>query len=1056
MATARVKFSIGDIIKDILENPESSVNNEMEIRFRTMTKTKLTKLEFDNIIKKIKSLNFTTLKPLGEYQLKIQGESGNIRTEVKGLSSIQSYCKSDTLVDNTMDITYMSKRNASIGKVVVNPIDNDDFGFRVSYQSEDMKTIQMPDIVELKTKWDTTKKNFRFINRVSFTNPSFPFKIDMSVVKSSYSAKHTTIKESGVFNSNETYEVEIEVLNDMIKSFGTVKMIETMLKNTIKIILSGIQNTNYPISIQNETQVKNAYYKLLHGKEKSILSPRDFCGPSSFTLELKNIQPLTEDTTLPNIHNNYTVTDKADGVRKLLFIDPIGKVYLITMAIGIEFTGIIITDETLFNTILDGEYILHDKNGNFFDTFAAFDIYYYNGESVRDLSFAPLEKISDPSKYRLSLMKTCINDIKKSAKMVSKKEINMKITAKTFYIGSESKSIFAGCREILMKEQNGLFPYETDGMIFTPSQFGVGGNKEGETTKPMKTAWIHSFKWKPAEFNTIDFLISVNKNKSGEEIIGNIFKNGMDTTTNDQIIQYKSMVLRVGFDQSKHGFLNSCSDVLNDNYLTKKEFDEDSYKPVPFYPSNPYDNTAHKCNVVLKPDATGSFVMICKNGDIIEDNSIVEFSFDTNETESSYRWKPLRVRYDKTSELKAGQKNYGNAYHAANGNWHSIHMPITADMLATGQNIPEDIVDDVYYNRKTTKSYTKNLRFFHNIGVKNRLINSVSKRGNTLIDFTVGKAGDLSKWTNANIGFVLGLDLSRDNIENNHDGACTRYLKAKQSNRSTPYALFVNGDSSLNIRSGLALFTEKNKEIVKSIFGDIPLNERFGPAVSRQYGVATNGFDVGSCQFGLHYFFQNNDILQAFVRNLSECIKEGGYFIGTCYDGNKVFNQLKDKKRGEGVSIYENEQKIWEISKDYDHASFNGDETSVGYPINVFQETINKTFKEYLVNLDYFTRVMENYGFKPITDTEAVELDIPSSLGNFEKLYKKTFNMTPNERQISFLNTYFIFKKIRSVDAEKVKLQNTDSSASEIETNINETLLLRKKTVKKKQTLNIV
>ena len=276
METARVKFSIGDIIKDILENPESSVNNEMEIRFRTMTKTKLTKLEFDNIIKKIKSLNFTTLKPLGEYQLKIQGESGDIRTEVKGLSSIQSYCKSDTLVDNTMDITYMSKRNASIGKVVVNPIDNDDFGFRVSYQSEDMKTIQMPDIVELKTKWDTIKKNFRFINRVSFTNPSFPFKIDMSVVKSSYSAKHTTIKESGVFNSNETYEVEIEVLNDMIKSFGTVKMIETMLKNTIKIILSGIQNTNYPISIQNETQVKNAYYKLLHGKEKSILSPRDF------------------------------------------------------------------------------------------------------------------------------------------------------------------------------------------------------------------------------------------------------------------------------------------------------------------------------------------------------------------------------------------------------------------------------------------------------------------------------------------------------------------------------------------------------------------------------------------------------------------------------------------------------------------------------------------------------------------------------------------------------------------------------------------------------------
>ena len=73
--------------------------------------------------------------------------------------------------------------------------------------------------------------------------------------------------------------------------------------------------------------------------------------------------------------------------------------------------------------------------------------------------------------------------------------------------------------------------------------------------------------------------------------------------------------------------------------------------------------------------------MICENGDVIEDNAIVEFRFDISE-EDAYRWKPLRVRYDKTAELKAGQKNYGNAYHVANGNWHSIHHPVTAEMLS--------------------------------------------------------------------------------------------------------------------------------------------------------------------------------------------------------------------------------------------------------------------------------------------------------------------------------------------------------------------------------------
>ena len=39
--------------------------------------------------------------------------------------------------------------------------------------------------------------------------------------------------------------------------------------------------------------------------------------------------------------------------------------------------------------------------------------------------------------------------------------------------------------------------------------------------KPYKTTWDYSFKWKPSEFNTIDFLISIKKQSSGEDFIGN-------------------------------------------------------------------------------------------------------------------------------------------------------------------------------------------------------------------------------------------------------------------------------------------------------------------------------------------------------------------------------------------------------------------------------------------------------------------------------------------------------------------------------------------------------
>ena len=99
---------------------------------------------------------------------------------------------------------------------------------------------------------------------------------------------------------------------------------------------------------------------------------------------------------------------------------------------------------------------------------------------------------------------------------------------------------------------------------------------------------------------------------------------------------------------------------------------------------------------------------------------------------------------------------------------------------------------------------------------------------------------------------------------------------------------------------------------------------------------------------------------------------------------------------------------------------------------------------------------MENYGFKPITNAEARDLGMPNGVGNFKQLYdEKKYHMTPNERYISFFNNYFIFKKIRSVDAEKVKLEATDESAVEVKLNLADTEAARKPTKKRKKKLVI-
>jgi hypothetical protein len=45
--------------------------------------------------------------------------------------------------------------------------------------------------------------------------------------------------------------------------------------------------------------------------------------------------------------------------------------------------------------------------------------------------------------------------------------------------------------------------------------------------------------------------------------------------------------------------------------------------------------------------------------------------------------------------------------------------------------------------------------------------------------------------------------------------------------------------------------------------------------------------------------------------------------------------------------------------------------------------------------------------------------------------YGTALNMTPNEKKISFLNRYFVFKKISHVNAEKIAIESIDETISE-------------------------
>lgn len=1065
---------MNDQFEEILKNYISSIldrgqnNNELEVKFGTRNIQKISKIQFDNVIQKLKSLGFTPNNVNGIYDLKIQSSHfdkkvqktilSSIRTEINGLFNIQQYCRTNKLnLENTniSSVRFLQKYPVKNAKnEVFGPLNYDDFNFRITYNTEDVLPLSNHNVIQTTNNWENNKKIFRYMNRVSFTHESYPVRVDCSVVKSSKKDNNKlvaeyNIQESNVFNNPISYEIEIEVLNEKIfGEFKDAKFLMAAIKKVIKFVLSGLQNTNYPIGRDEINSVLNNYQDFIYPEDKKIplyrLNSRNFIGPSNITLQLSNLID-NPDSNEPNILTDYTVTEKADGQRKMLIINNVGKVYLITTGMAVEFTGSICKNKEYFNSLLDGEHILYNKKGEFINLFAAFDIYFINKNDVRGYDFIKSISPDDPgvNKLRLKLL----DNLLKTTLFVSvvNGDISpLTIKVKSFYTSNKDISIFQGNKLILDNVKNGIFDYETDGLIFTPMLGGVGVNSKDEKVPNYRVTWNKCFKWKPPQFNTIDFLVSTVKSNQSDKV-SLLYQNGVNMENDKQIESYKTLILKVGFDMKKHGFLNPCESMLNGVFDTQKNRDDtNSYQPMPFYPTNPYIENANVCNVLLRPDENNNLQMFTKEDEVFEDNMIVEFSYNV-EAENNWKWEPLRVRYDKTAEYRNNMRNYGNAYHVANSNWQSIHNPITDVMISTGTNIPQFVEEnDIYYNRKNKSFNTQGLRDFHNLFIKKNLIINYTKAGSTLIDLSVGKAGDLPKWRNNNLKFVFGIDISKDNLENKLDGACARYLKSKQKYSNTPDCLFVHGNSSDNISTLAAFYDEKSRLIYKSLLGNGVKDEALiGKMTSKYFGIAANGFDTTSCQFAIHYFFENNEILNQFLKNVSNVTKLNGYFIATTYDGRNMFNKLKYLKQNENLTIMKDNKKIWEVTKLYDRDVFENNNSSVGYAINVFQESINKTFKEYLVNFDYLVRLFENYGFK-LENTHLFEEDFNNI--NVERMsdedrsvYTNVLNMSEEEKSISFLNRWMVFKKIRNVDTEKVYIESSNENILELQDEKEET-----------------
>ena len=1098
-------------------------------------------------------------------------KDSSIRYSITGIDNIRAYCKEDNSshftkmyktnilwtaqeLQNLRGLPPNYYRN-DIMVLDVNDHDNLRFNSKLEIQFDDKSGKFIDREAEQKYQnlqnfiqsvgWENVKKTFRFKKRTSFLTGD-GFRIDLTIVKSSKKVINLTgreelyqtklFRDSNCLNEKENFEIEIEYVGDKLNAVDIcngfsehckfvicklffrnnnivtspkkreildeyVKCILHMIHSSVDKNISDIKETLKRLENPAEKQKQQTILSSLESTKRKIESqtgsyqynPNEknkfFYIPNVVSMSMENIQ-----STFPrNIINGFTVTDKADGETMILFVSSDKSVYMIDSNLEVNKINAKLRSD-ISGTIIAGEYIDDNQSSSFW----VFDAYYYKKHDIR---FLPLiNKDADDT-----IISDCrigkAHDILANIEITDETLSDMRI--KNFLYGDD---IFKLSKQIW--DNKDLYPYKLDGLIYTPQLEPVGYDSgRFDYFTQMRTAWFRNLKWKPAEENTIDFLVKFEK----ERIVVNKEKNtyierdkikyiSVVNGGNSEFKAYKTLELWCGFKSSI--IRNPCGEIGNTSSSTYIE----KYIDTRFTPTNPYNELAYIANIPCE-DINNGIYGINDRTKII-DNTIIEFRYNMhkkcdNKEEEFFRWEPLRTRHEKTNEYHIALKNkervfrifkkymdakydisynewsrieleelgdleviiwkyrlttighnrvnnswiyktlkhqknekivlsidraidipipikFGNDFKTANDIWSSMYNPITSEMITTGKDIPK-IADKetLYYTREVSrdKSATLNMQIFHNKVIKNtELLDKSCKilrkddvnMPISLLDFATGRGGDLYKWRDNKINKIVGIDLVDSNIYDTKDGACIRYTEFKKNMEAfkvdfIPDVSFLHGDASKNILDGSAMLSEHSRELHELLWND-----------STNTNYSSNKFDMISMQFAIHYMFKDETMLNNFLTNIKDNLKPDGLFIGCCFDGNLVYNKLKDKSLDGYIDGFHDDKLIWRIRKKYENLTGNATldtHNSIGMPIDVYLHSIGKTITEYLVNYEYLKRKMKEIHLIPVESH--LFIDIFNKYKDKPEFKEVLHNMDKciSEKEFSGMNRLFIFQK---------------------------------------------
>ena len=151
-----------------LENILKELHPELEVRFGTKGIKPISRIDYENVIQKLLSLDFqiyeaeqNTLRIQNEFIDKRSGKTriSNVRTEIEGLKNIQNYCKTNSISEDSAFIQFIQKQYFRKNNTIIYPVNYDDWNFRISFQTEKTIPLNSPVIQTIIEKWERTKKN---------------------------------------------------------------------------------------------------------------------------------------------------------------------------------------------------------------------------------------------------------------------------------------------------------------------------------------------------------------------------------------------------------------------------------------------------------------------------------------------------------------------------------------------------------------------------------------------------------------------------------------------------------------------------------------------------------------------------------------------------------------------------------------------------------------------------------------------------------------------------------------------------------------------------------